>query len=121
MSLDALRGKTVLLHFWSPRSAIREIASLKAVHDRFGKDGRFTMIGLCLTEDVDAATRVIKLSGLSWSHAVLRDGAVDAIALDYGANHSSASFLIGRDGKLITKLVEGPLLEKVVADAVSNK
>ncbi len=123
MSLASLRGKTILLHFWVPVLGIRDAASLKALHDRFGKDDRFAMIGLCLANNSEAATRLIQSSGMSWAHAVLRDRSYDPIAIDYDARRfPSPAFLIGPDGKVMaTGLGHVRRLEKAVAEALSRK
>ena len=47
LDLAALRGKFVLLHFWSSRPEVTAmIRHLKATHDAFGRDPRLVMIGL---------------------------------------------------------------------------
>ena len=51
LSLGDLRGKFVLVHFWFPvdrPGAWTSIGPVRAVHDRFGKDDRLVMLGLCL-------------------------------------------------------------------------
>ncbi len=121
VSLASLRGKIVLLQFWSPVHGIRDAASLKAVLDRFGKDDRFAMIGLCLASNSDAATRLIQSTGLSCPHALLRDRGRDPIVVNYGARYPYKSFLIGPDARLIAKGIEGAALEKAVADALARK
>ena len=46
LDLAALRGKVVLLAFWSTRWSMASLPHLKATHDVFGRDPRFVMIGL---------------------------------------------------------------------------
>jgi peroxiredoxin len=121
LSLEALRGKTVLLHFWSLRDGPKDAPSLKAVHDRFGKDDRFAMVGLCLGEEPNAAARVVESSGLSWPQAVLIDDAADPIATDYGVEPPYKSFLVGPNGTVIARDLDGPALEKAVAAALGQK
>jgi peroxiredoxin len=121
LSLAALRGKTVLLHFWSLRDGPKDAPSLKAVRDRFAKDDRFAMVGLCLGEDAGAAARVVQARGLSWPQAILLDDAADPIPIDYGAADPYKAFLIGPDGRLIARDLDGPALEKAVADALGPK
>ena len=121
VSLDSLRGKIVLLQFWKPLHGLTGAASLKAVHQQFGKNDRFAMISFCLTVDPEDATKAIETAGLSWPHAVLRDRGSDPIVIDYGARYPFKSFLIGPDGKLIARDLEGVSLEKAVADALARK
>jgi hypothetical protein len=121
LSLGALRGKIVLLHFWMPIFGMQGAPSLKAVHERFSKDDRLVMLGLCLDHDREAATRIIQANGVAWPQAALRDGGNDAIAIDYGAQHPYKAFLIGPDGKLLDANLEGPGLEKAVAEALNRR
>ena len=62
-----MRGKFVLLHFWSGRpedAAI--IPHLKATHDAFGRDPRFVMIGLIADETPGPVRRYAAHRGLGW-------------------------------------------------------
>ena len=89
LSLDAMRGKTVLLHFWSPILGLQDALALKAVHERFGQDEQFAMIGLCLSNESEAAGQSIRSMGLHWPHALLRDRDLDPIAVAYGPDAST--------------------------------
>ena len=46
LDLGAIRGKVVLLAFWSTRWSMSSLAPLKATYDAFGRDPNFVMIGL---------------------------------------------------------------------------
>ena len=120
LSLASLHGKTVLLHFWQPRG-IPDAATLLAIHERFGSNKRFTMVGVCLSDRSDEATRVIQSAGLSWSQAVLRDQFYDPIAINYSALQLDTTFLIDPDGKLIARGLQGTALEKAVAESLAGK
>jgi AhpC/TSA family len=121
LSLDGLRGKTVLLHFWAPIFGLQDASVLKAVHQRFGQDRRFAMIGLCLSNESEAAGQSIRTMPLQWPHAVLRDRDLDPIAIAYGPERQYNAFLIGPDGRLIARDLEGQALEKAVAGALAAK
>jgi hypothetical protein len=121
LSLASLHGKTVLLHFWRLPQGIPDAATFLAIHERFGNNKRFTMVGLCVSDQSEEATRVIHSRGLSWSQAVLRDAFYDPIAIDYGPLQPDATFLIGPDGKLIARGLQGTALEKAVAEALAGK
>jgi hypothetical protein len=123
MSLASLHGKTVLLHFWRPLGGIGipDAATFLAIHERFGSNKRFMMVGVCVTNKLEEATRVIRSAGLSWSQSVLRDEWYDPIAINYGALQPDATFLIGPDGMLIGRGLQGTALEKAVAEALAGK
>jgi hypothetical protein len=52
---------------------------------------------------------------------VLRDRGADPIVLDYNAWPSYPPFLIGPDGKLIARDLQGEPLEKAVAEALGGR
>ena len=52
LSLASLHGKTVLLHFWRLPQGIPDAATLLAIHERFGSNKRFTMVGLCVSDQI---------------------------------------------------------------------
>ena len=133
LSLDALRGKVVLLHFWQI-SALPDLALLRAIHDRFGKDPRLTMIGLGFSHDPAAATAFINAAKLAWPQAVLRDYMWDLVIVAFHAFEPHTTFLIDTDGNLIAhgrqgifgakgKLIahgrQGIDIEKAVAEALA--
>ena len=67
LSLGDLRGKFVLLHFWSTLddNCLQELVRLKALRDRFGKDDRLAMIGFCLATNHPARRRA-RGSATAW-------------------------------------------------------
>jgi hypothetical protein len=69
----------------------------------------------------EQVTPAIQSAGTSWSQAVLRDGWYDPIATNYGALQPDAICLIGPDGKLIARGLQGTALEKAVAEALAGK
>ena len=124
LSKDNLRGRFVLLHFWQPNpqyNGLADLPSLKAVANQFGKDDRFAMISLCQVNDPAVALRIIKDCGLSWANVVLRDLALDPMAIDYNSSPTPKSFLIGPDGTLIARDLKGTEVEKAVSAALGAK
>ncbi len=118
--LDALRGKTVLLHFWTPDLAADRVARLKAIHDKFARDDRFAMVGFVLTRNPEAAKTFVKSHGISWPQAVLIDREFDPIVLHYAARKTLSSFVIGPDGRLRSAFVQDQALEQAIAAALER-
>ena len=117
LSLAGLRGKVVLLHFGYPVHGLQGLPPHTRIHDRFGRDQRFAMIGLNLGSDSADVERIIKANDMTWPQAVLRDRGNDPIVLDYNARWPYPTFLVGPDGNLIARGLQGEPLEKTVAEA----
>ena len=123
LSLGELRGKFVLLHFWNPLddNCLQEMARLKALRDRFGKDDRLAMIGFCPVTSPKHVAKVVKEKGLSWPQVILRDRVADSIVLEYDAGEVPKTFLIGPDGKLVANELAGDAVVEAVAKALGRK
>ena len=123
LSSEGLRGRFVLLHFWAPNAVsnrLDDLAHLKVVANRFRNNDRFTMVNLCLVDDAEVAARIIKVSGLPGRQVVLRDHGLDPIAIEYDPFPTPKSFLIGPDGTLVAKGLNGIQIEESVAEAFSR-
>ncbi len=119
LSLAGLRGKVVVLHFDYPVHGLDGLPTLKKIHDRFGGNERFAMLGLHLGNDTAEVERIIKANDMTWPQAVLRDRGADPIVLDYNAGPPYPTFVIGPDGNLIASDLQGEPLEKAVAEALA--
>jgi peroxiredoxin len=110
------KGRHVLLAFWASRSApcASELPYWKAVHDAFGTDDRFVLIGLSLDGDADAARTFVDENGLDWTHGLL--GEKGPVVAAYDLQGVPAAFLIGPDGRILARdLRAGRLLDAVRA------
>ncbi len=118
VSLAGLRGKVVLLQFDYPVHGLQGLAALKRIHERFRRDPRFVMLGLNLGSDAAEVERIIRANDVTWPQAVLRDRGSDPIVQDYNVRPPYPTFLIGPDGKLIARGLQGEPLEKAVSEAL---
>ena len=103
-SLDELRGKPVVVNFWSTwcgpckyehpllLQAAREVPSV-------------TFLGVIYSDDPSAVKRYLKAAGSAYPHLVDPDGRT---AIDYGVGGVPETFFIDRDGLIAYKHV-GPL------------
>ena len=123
LALADLRGRFLLLHFWNPGddNCLPDLARLKAVRARFGKDDRLAMIGFCVVADSAAVTKFIMEKALSWPQVILRDRVADSIVLEYAAAEVPKMFLIGPDGKVVGRDLTGADVEDAVARAFKGK
>ncbi len=117
------RGKVVLLHFW----CLLEddgVARLKAVHDAFGADERFVMIGVGFLGDPELVEKEVTSKGITWPQLVTHE-AISRLWDDYGVPTMSSSvfeggvmYLIGPDGKILATGLDGEQIESAVAKAL---
>jgi RNA polymerase sigma factor (sigma-70 family) len=120
LDLAALRGKFVLLHFWSGRPEIAAtVPHLKATHETFGRDPRFVMIGLYGGETPDPLRRYAARHGLTWEQRYIGDtDDLNPFEASFGVWFPPAAFLIGPNGRIIAKDLQGEAITQAVAKAL---
>ena len=106
VQLAGLRGKYVLLAFWSTTCApcIGEIPALKETYDAFGKDGRLAMLSLALDDQPEKVEALIKKYQMPWPQALLTRQFADPVAQSYHVKGIPMVVLISPDGKIIDYL-----------------
>ncbi len=119
LDLAALRGKFVLLHFWSGRPEdAAVIPHLKATYDAFGRDPRFIMIGLIADETPGLVRRYAARHGLGWEQRDI-GSTYDPNPFEaaFGVWFPPAAFLIGPDGRILARDLQGEGIQQAVARA----
>jgi len=99
VSLKNLRGRAILLNFWSTWCATckEEMAALQNLHDAL-KDRGFSVVGISLDDDKDALQRFVSEHDLKFP--VFRDAYGEA-RQRYKALSLPKTFLIDPHGKLV--------------------
>ncbi len=120
LDLAALRGKFVLLVFWADSSwAIASIPHVKATYDAFGRDPRLVVIGLYRGASPEKMRRYAAHRGLAWEQRYLGNWEdANPIAAAFGVRIPAAVFLIGPDGRVIAKDLQGDAINQAVARAL---
>jgi protein SCO1/2 len=124
VSLDAFKGELVLVNFIYTRCPMSDVcprlsASFATVQRRFGAKVKLLSITVDPAWDtpevLDAYAKLWRAGGENWRFLTGSPAHVAAVAVDYGLvywpeegsiAHTSRTFLIGRDGKLLAA-VEG--------------
>ncbi|QDV32883.1 sigma-70 family RNA polymerase sigma factor [Tautonia plasticadhaerens] len=116
------RGKVVLLHFWATwcGPCLEEEPTFEAIWEEFGGDDRFTLIGLSLDEEPEAARIHVEARGFGWTQAVLGPWGSSTVAQDFGVESIPRSVLIGPDGRVIASRLRGPEIRDAVASALAR-
>ena len=122
IALQDYRGKVVLLNFWAMwyGPSLLEIPRLKKVYDTH-KDEGFDIIGISLDYDEPKLQDYIKENNIPWRQILDNIAGKNSIARQYAIRGISATYLIDREGRLITHQARGMDFGKFVAEAVKNK
>jgi peroxiredoxin len=116
MNLNDFRGKYLLLHFGTAdESAMDDVPALKSVYESYGKDDRFAVISLSIGESKDAVAQYAAKHGLTWPQAYIADW---SLPKRYGLVTIPWSFLIGPDGKIIAKNLQGEAIREALSHAL---
>ena len=130
--LSDFKGKVVLIDFWATwcPPCVASIPELKALDARYGPQG-FEILGVNLDAQHQSMGDVAKAgpmvrdfllkSRAAWPNILVGPGAKDDPAAIYGVEEIPANFLVDRQGKIIRIELNGPDLEKAIAEALGAK
>jgi thiol-disulfide isomerase/thioredoxin len=114
VDLADYRGKVVLLDCWATWCVpcIKELPYVKAALAKWGPKG-FAVIGLSFDRPGDKAKLVkfIADEQLTWPHWFYEGPGKNPVGLKYNIRSIPATFLLGRDGRLVTTETHGDKLE----------
>lgn len=107
IALDSLRGKVVLVNFWATScpSCIREMPDLVKTHKKFEARG-FETVAVAMSYDPPEYVRQFsERNGLPFKVALDRDGSA---ALAFGVRVTPTTFVIGKQGQIVQRIVGEP-------------
>lgn len=114
VDLANYRGKVVLIDCWATWCVpcIKELPSVKAALAKWGGKG-FTVIGISFDRagDRDKLVKYVADEKLNWPHWFHEGPGKNPFGLKYNIRSIPATFLLGRDGRLITTETHGDKLE----------
>jgi len=112
--LAELRGQVVLIDCWATWCVpcIKELPNIKAALAKWGSKG-FAVVGISFDRDADRA-KLVKLIAdekLAWPHWFNETGGRNPFGIKYNIRSIPATFLLGRDGRLVTTDTHGAKLD----------
>jgi peroxiredoxin len=123
LRLGDYAGKLILLDYWATwcGPCLAEMPAIKDIHQTFGSDGRFQLIGLSCDQTAEAAEEYIKQKGLVWTHGFAGNllAGVNAGTV-YKVRAIPSTFLIGPDGRILAKNLHGAELKEAVRQALED-
>jgi cytochrome c biogenesis protein CcmG/thiol:disulfide interchange protein DsbE len=113
LALQELRGKVVMVDFWSSwcPPCVAEADELVEVYRRYKNRG-VEFIGVAIWDDRGAVERHVRLFGVSYPNGLDDAGKV---AVDYGVRGIPEKFFIDKDGNLVRKFIGPASVEELGA------
>jgi hypothetical protein len=102
--LAKLRGKVVVVYYWYSFNGgpVGDFAKLKLLLDTYGKQG-LELVTVSLDNSAKEAADFVKKTGAPGTH-LYQDGGMDSkYAVDYGVVMLPNLFLVGKDGKVVSR------------------
>jgi len=118
LKLSDLRGKVVLLDFWASwcRPCRIENPNVVKTYHKYHEKG-FEVYSVSLDRDKANWIKAIEADGLVWNNHVSDLGYWQSQAAKiYGVSAIPATFLIGKDGRIIAKNLRGAALENALKE-----
>jgi thiol-disulfide isomerase/thioredoxin len=114
------KGKIVLIDFWATwcGPCVRELPNVLKVYAK-DHDKGFDIIGVSLDSDKAKLTSFIKEKNMTWPQYFDGKGWENKVSTKYGINSIPATYLLGKDGKIIGKDLRGDALDNAVTTALA--
>jgi hypothetical protein len=123
--LGSLKGKVVAVYYWASYGTTRgdDFAKLKQVHDKLGAKG-FEVVTVNLDDQPEQGQAALQSASLPGAHlvqpAVEGGGMNSPLATQYGILGVPSLFVVGKDGKVLSRNMSISGLEEAVQKAVSQ-
>ncbi len=121
VNLAEMTDKVVLVDFWATwcGPCIAEMPNVIKTYDAHKEKG-FEVIGISLDQDKAALEKYVADNKMAWPQYYDGKGWENEIAQQYSIGQIPATFLIGKEGKIIATNLRGEALEKAVEEALAE-
>jgi thiol-disulfide isomerase/thioredoxin len=112
IDLSKMDGKVVLVDFWATwcGPCIAEMPNVIAAYEKYQAKG-FEVVGISLDQDKEKLAAFIKDNGMTWPQYFDGKGWENEISTKFGIGSIPATYLIGKDGKIVATDLRGGALE----------
>ena len=122
IDLAEYKGKVLLIDFWATwcGPCMAELPNVIAAYDKFHAQG-FEILGISFDEDREAFDKCIADRKMTWRHHYDGKGWKNEIGQAYGISSIPATYLVGKDGKVVAVGLRGDALEKQLSKLLGEK
>ncbi len=119
IDLTTMKDKVILVDFWATwcRPCVAEMPNVVAAHKKYQDQG-FEVVGISLDEDKGAVESFVSDNSMDWPQYFDGKGWENEIAQRFGVSSIPATFLVGKDGKIVASNLTGPALEEAIEKAL---
>jgi peroxiredoxin len=107
-NLNQLRGKVVVVYYWSSRNkdrCVADFAALKLLLETYGSRG-LALVTVNLDDSAEQATAFLQRSSAPGSHLFQPGGLESPLATQYGVMVLPQLFLVDKDGKVLSRTIQ---------------
>lgn len=121
LALEDALGKYTLVDFWAAwcTPCRQENPNIVKVYNKYHDKG-FNVLGVSLDQDREAWLGAIEKDGLKWPQISNLRYWQDPIAKQYNIKAIPANFLLDAEGRIVSKDLRGPALEKKIAELLGQ-
>jgi hypothetical protein len=105
-------GKAVIVYYWASWNdlATSDFSKIELALKEF--PGKVELVGVNLDTDATAATGFVQKNAVKGTHLFMPGGLESPLAVQYGISSLPAMFLVGPDGKVVTRAAQASTVDE---------